>query len=99
MSSRATNLRDGTIEIQTDEGDRLILSPDEAQIFHAEIQNNLLQIYSEDQPGLENQIPIVVSEISLSIEDAEQLSARLEYLLNHAGRGPSKGVDWLRVGY
>lgn len=99
MSSQARILRDTTIEIQTDEIDRLILTMDEARTFQIEIENNLLQIYSEDQPGLENQIPIVVSEISISIEDAEQLSARLEYLLGHEGREPSKKIDWIRVGY
>lgn len=99
MSSRARILRDGNVEIQTDDGDRLILTMEEARIFHNEIEYKLISIFSDDQPGLENQTPIVVSEISLSIEDAEQLSARLEYLLNHAGREPSKKIDWLRVGY
>ncbi|KAA0139170.1 hypothetical protein FYZ48_11050 [Gimesia chilikensis] len=99
MSSRATNLRDGTIEILTNDGDRLILSPDEARTFHSEIENNLLQIYSDDQTDFENRIPIVANDMTFSLEEAEQLSARLENLLSHEGRGPEQRIDWLRVGY
>tara|TARA_R110002167_G_scaffold207033_2_gene411207 strand:+ start:4733 stop:5032 length:300 start_codon:yes stop_codon:yes gene_type:complete len=99
MSSLATFLRDGNVEILTDHGDRLILTTNEARIFQSEIENNLLQIYSDDQTDHENQIPIVANEMTFSLEDAEQIASRLEDLLNHEGRGPSKRIDWLRVGY
>ncbi|MBN73809.1 MAG: hypothetical protein CME32_31520 [Gimesia sp.] len=99
MSSQATFLRDGNVEIQTDEGDRLILSPDEARIFHAEIENALFRIFSDDQTDLENRIPIVVNDMTFSLDDAELLTFRLEDLLSRESMGPSKKFDWLRVGY
>jgi hypothetical protein len=92
MSIQATFLRDGTIEIQTGDGNRLILSPDEARIFQSEIENNLLQIYSDDQTDHENQIPIVANEMTFSLEDAEQLASRLEDLLRREGRGGEQEI-------
>ena len=99
MSSQARILRDGAIEFQTDDGDRLILSLDEALTFRTEIENNLLQIYSDDQTDHESQIPIVVNDMTFSLEDAEQLASSLDDLLSREGRGPRMEIDWLRVGY
>ena len=99
MNCQARILRDGTIEIQTGDGDRLILSPNEARIFQTEIENNLLQIYSDDQTGLEIHDRISVSELTFSLEDAEQLASSLEDLLRHEGRGPRMEIDWIRAGY
>lgn len=99
MSIQATFLRDGTIEIQTGDGDRLILTMEEARTFHTEIECALFSIFSDDQTDPENQIPIVVSEISLSNDDAEQLASRLDVLLNQEGREPTMRIDWLRLGY
>lgn len=99
MSSRARVLRDGNIEIQTEDGDCLILNKDEARTFHNEIEYNLLSIFSDNQTGLESQIPIVVNDVSFSIEDAEQLSAILNVLLSNESGESIKRVNWLEEGY
>ena len=93
MSSQARILRDDVIEIQTDADDRLILTTDEARIFRTEIENALFTIFSDDQTDPEIEIPIVVNDVSFSIEDAEQLVSRLDDLLSHEGRGPEQKID------
>ena len=92
-------LSDGNIEILTGDDDRLILTTDEARTFQTEIENNLFTIYSDDQTDTENQISIVVNDMTFSLEDAEQLASSLDDLLSHEGRGPEQKIDWLRVGY
>ncbi|MAX37946.1 MAG: hypothetical protein CME33_15430 [Gimesia sp.] len=99
MSSQAQVLRDGIIEIQTGDDDYLILTMDEARTFQIEINHTLLSIYSEDQADLENQNPIVVNDVFLSIEDAEQLASKLDVLLSNESREPEQRIDWIRVGY
>lgn len=99
MSSQARFLRDSTIEILTNDGDRLILSSDEARKFQIEVENALYSLFHDDQTDLESQIPIVANDMSFSLEDAEQLASSLDELLSREGRGPNKKIDWLRVGY
>ncbi|MFI4848409.1 MAG: hypothetical protein ACIAZJ_04890 [Gimesia chilikensis] len=99
MSCQARFLRDGTIEIQTDEGDCLILTMDEACIFQIEIENALFTIFSDNQTNLENRIPIVVNDMTFSLEDAEQLASSLDELLSREGRGPRMEINWHRIGY
>ena len=99
MSSRASMLRDSTIEIQTGDGDCLILTMEEARTFRTEIETNLLSTYSVAQADLEIKIPIVVNDMTFSLEDAEQLASSLDDLLSHEGRGPRMEINWHRIGY
>ena len=101
MSIQARFLRDGTIEIKTDEGDRLILTTDEARTFHTEIEYNLLSIYPEAPVDLDYCHRIVVNDISLTIQDAEQLASRLVFLIYslEAKLTDLEKVNWLIEGF
>lgn len=101
MSSRAQVLRGDMIEIQSDAGDRLILTMDETRTFHNEIEYNLLSIYPEAPVDLDYCHRIVVNDISLTIQDAEQLASRLFFLIYslEAKLTDLEKVNWLKEGF